>query len=84
MIGAHSTSGVLTSYAITEMVMEKFKEQQRCSAIILVHNYDRFNKVKCWILFLGHSNPSQCYKMGTECVDFCQVEKDLGVLVKSN
>ena len=23
----------------------------------------RFSKVKCWVLYLGHNNPIQCYRV---------------------
>jgi len=46
-------------------------------------NCMRFNKAKCHVLHLGHSNHMQRYRFGEKWMESCLVEKDLKVSVDS-
>jgi len=46
-------------------------------------NCMRFNKAKCRLLHLGHTNPMQRYRLGEDWLESCLVEKDLRMLVGS-
>jgi len=43
----------------------------------------RLKKARCWVLPLGHHNPTQRSRLGEEWLESCPAKKDLGVLVGS-
>jgi len=43
----------------------------------------KFNKIKCWILHLGHNDPRRCYRLGAEWLASSMAEKDPGMLADS-
>ncbi|KFO92784.1 hypothetical protein N320_01814, partial [Buceros rhinoceros silvestris] len=44
-------------------------------------NLTKFNKAKCKVPHLGHSNAKHTYRLGNEWIESSPVEKDLGVFV---
>ncbi|KAJ7425436.1 rna-directed dna polymerase from mobile element jockey-like [Pitangus sulphuratus] len=66
-----------------ECTLSKFTDDTRLGGIVDLHNCMSFNKVKCWVLHLGHSNPMQHYRLGEEWFESCSSERDLGVLADS-
>lgn len=44
----------------------------------------RFNKMKCWILYFGHHNPLQSCRLGEEWLESCPAETDLGIMDQSS
>jgi len=44
-------------------------------------NCVKFNKAKCKILHMGHSNPKHKYRLGREWLESSPEERDLGMMV---
>lgn len=43
--------------------------------------YFKFNKSMCWVLHFSDSNSSQCCRLGTEWLEDCEEEMNLGGVV---
>lgn len=49
----------------------------------MIINSMKFNKGKCWVLHLRHSNARHRHRLGDEWLASSSAERDLGVLVDS-
>ena len=57
------------------------RPKEQCKEQWILENLMRFNKAKCKVLQLDHSNPQYQYKPGDVGTEHSPAEKDLGILV---